>query len=191
MAKTRGSRRREPKPAPIREKNDEKIAGRTLAKLFDLSARRVQQLADAGVLTRHSHGYYEASGAGAAIAKSMLEIELSKHEAKTAPARTDFDLERARNMRLRNDQAEGLLIETQAALNLVDWIFGTVRSDLAGLPAALTDDVAERRRIENVIDQTLAGLADGFRKARDHTRSGGDVSDPAFADVARRMVDVE
>ncbi|MFM2422575.1 MAG: hypothetical protein RL291_1105, partial [Pseudomonadota bacterium] len=66
-------------------------------------------------------------------------------------------------------------------------IFGTVRSDLAGLPAQITDDVAERRRIENVIDGTFANLAAAFRKAREHTRSGGDVSDLAFADVARSV----
>ena len=187
MPKNKRSRKREPRTATIREKIDDKISGKTLAALFDLTLRRIQQLADSGTLKRHSHGHYFTAGAGAAITKLLVQNEMAKLEQQAAPSKVDYDVERARHMRLKNDQAEHILIETADAIALVDWVFGKVWSELQGLPAAITDDVAERRRIEHVIDQRFATLATEFGEAREHTRTGGDVSDPAFADVARRV----
>lgn len=62
---------------------------------------------------------------------------------------------RAREIELRTAQRAGVLCETEEALALCDDIFGTLRSDLGGLPAMVSRDLEMRANIEKNLNDIL------------------------------------
>jgi hypothetical protein len=160
------------------------ISGQAIAAACELSDRRVQQLAAEGVLQRTGHGRYKFAGFAAAIAKSQVDGEIARRQPSNPVAAADFESERTRKLKLENDENEGLLIRTDAAMALVDWIFGAMETALSGVPAQFTEDVHERRRLEHVMDTVRGGLAADYRKARAAALTSGDPLDTTAADNA-------
>ena len=158
------------------------ISSAQLGALLGLTERRVQQLADEGIIANVGRGrskrYVLADAVQALLARAA-------EDAKSAPAagtiREQFEAERARKLKLENDQAEALLIETPDAIAAIDGIFGEVRTALGGIAARFTSDLPERRRLENEIDIVLGDLASRLDKAGAALRKGGD---PLDADAA-------
>ena len=178
MAKTAAKPGKSPRRATIGAKKQDAttrdISGQAIAAAFEISDRRVQQLANDGVIERTSHGRYKLAGFAAAIAKSQVDGEAKRLERQNPASAIDLDQERGRKLRLENDETEGLLIRTDAVMALVDWIFGAMETALAGVPAQFTGDVAERRRLEHVMDEVRRGIARDYDQARANTLASGD-----------------
>ena len=158
------------------------VSSLQLGQVLGLTERRVQQL-EAESLFRNvgkgrSKRYRLDEAVQALLAKSEIDAKRIVETASTS--REMFEAERARKLKLENDQNEAMLLETPTALSAIDMIFGEVRTALAGISARYSEDVAERRRLDDVIDQTLADLSDRLGKAGAALAAG---RDPFAADA--------
>lgn len=150
-----------------------------LGSLLGITERWVRHLETQGFIVKASYGKYDLAESIQGYVRYVRESEVDGADTPASTSREMFEAERARKLKLENDQKEGLLVETPDALAAVDLIFGEVRTSLAGLPGRITDDVAERRRIEDVIDHLLADIADRMAKAGAALEEG---RDPLAAD---------
>lgn len=159
------------------------VSSSQLGAVLGLTERRVQQLEAelifANVGTGRSKRYVLADAVQALLAKSEMDARRAANEASTS--REMFESERARKLKLENDQREALLIETPDALSAIDRIFGEVRTALAGIAPRFTEDVAERRRLDDAIDTILADLVGRLDEAGTALSEG---RDPLAADAA-------
>jgi len=160
-----------------------KVSSAELAKVLGLTERRVQQLEAESVFTNVGKGRSKRFVLADAVQSLVKKSETDARNAAPAAgtSRETFEAERARKLKLQNDQADALLVDTNDALAAVDHLFGEVRTALAGIPARATDDLVMRRTIEDAIDATLAGLAERLDQAGAALREG---RDPLEADPA-------
>lgn len=156
-----------------RKGGSEEISVKMLARIFEISERRVQQLAELGVFEKVRHGRYKLDGAGRAYADYLVKSEIERRFDDSS-AKEQVEIERARKLKLENDTRENILIETPIAIAAIDLIVGQLRTDLAGVPARASEDVAIRRRVEDAINDVLEALADRFAKAGAALRAGRD-----------------
>lgn len=160
-----------------------KVSSAQLATVLGLTERRVQQLEAESVFTNVGNGrskrFVLADAVQALVKKSEMDARNAAPAAGTS--RESFEAERARKLKLQNDQADALLVDTNDALAGIDHIFGEVRTALAGIPARATDDLVLRRQIEDAIDATLGDLAGRLDQAGTALREG---RDPLEADTA-------
>lgn len=138
-----------------------------------LGDRWLRELADRGFLVKVGRARYDLAKSVQGYLRFVRETEVTA-AVTAATSREAFEAERARKLKLENDQRQAMLVETPDALAAIDHIFGQVRTALAGLPPRISEDVAERRRIENAIDATLADLSGRLDEAGAALREGRD-----------------
>lgn len=159
------------------------LSSSQLAMVFGLTERRIQQLEAESVLANVGEGRSKRFRLGDAV-RAMVrrsEIEAAESAQSASSSREMFEAERARKLKLENDQREALLVETPDALAAIDAILGEVRTSLAGIPARYTEDLAERRRLEDAIDNTLGEITGRLEKAGAALAEG---RDPLASDEA-------
>jgi hypothetical protein len=124
----------------------------------------------------------------AAIASSLRsrlpEIEGGGSGApRQTPDQREVLFERARKLRLENDEREGQLASIDMMMAEWDQIIGPIKADLATVPPRVTDDIELRRRIEDGINAALNSLADRFEQGARNLQDGRDrLADHALAD---------
>ncbi|HRD76830.1 MAG TPA: hypothetical protein PK264_12995 [Hyphomicrobiaceae bacterium] len=157
----------------------EEISVKRLAEVIGVGERWLQQLETQGVIAKTRHGRYLLAESVQAYIKFKVDSEVARVTPSETNAGERVKEERARKLKLENDEKELRLVQTPDAVAALDAIVGPLVADLAGVPAKVTSDVAERRRIEDAIDTVLRGLADRFAKAGSDLRAG---RDPLAAD---------
>jgi len=162
----------------------EEISVKFLAEVLGVTERWVQQLEKQGVLKKSGRGRYDLAASVQAYIKFKVESEVARAVPEESSPGERVKAERARKLKLENDEKEHRLVQTPDAVAALDAIVGPLRSDLAGVPARATDDVALRRRIEDAIDIVLRGLADRFKQAGAALRAGRDPLSSLDADDA-------
>lgn len=155
-----------------------------LGNILDLGERWLRKLENKGIIVRLARGQYDLPKSVQGYIKWLRETELAQSQTPAGSAKENFELERARKLKLENDQKEALLIETPEVIAAIDHIVGEIRTGLAGIPARFTEDLAERRRLENEIDAVLSQLADRFDQASLALREGRDPSEAYEANNA-------
>ena len=139
-----------------------------IARLLDLTERRVQQLARDGVIPRSERGRYDLIGAVRGYVR-YLRDQILKDGAATA----DYGVERARLMRARADLAEmeaaqkrGELIPAREVVTAWIEVVALLRARLLVLPdkiAPLAHDAQTipqaRDIVRNAVHEALAELA--------------------------------
>jgi hypothetical protein len=82
---------------------------------------------------------------------------LRDHRTRTSASSTQsrVSLARAREIELRVAEREHILIKAEEGDAFVDDIFGTLRSEMGGLPARLTRDLKLRSEIEQGVNDIL------------------------------------
>lgn len=158
----------------------DEISTENLGLVLGLTPQRVNQLTHSGVLSKAGHGRYNLANAVQAYVKFKVESESQRGSGGLSDAGEQVKIERARHLRLKNDEREHALVDTSDAIAALDTVVGLLRADLAGVPSRVTDDVPLRRQIEHAIDAVLGGLADRFRQASADLREG---RDPDAADA--------
>ena len=143
-----------------------------LAKICNITERRVQQLVDLGVFEKVARGKHRSPGCAAAYKDYCLKCEMDRRPDGDT-ARDLFESERTRKLKLENDARDRELIELTETMTALDFIVGEIRTSLAGIPARIAEDVAQRRRAEDEIDKVLTELARRFTKAGVALREGG------------------
>lgn len=152
----------------------EEISVKLLAGVLGVTERWVQQLEKQGVLKKNGRSRYDLAASVQAYIKFKVESEVARVVPEDSSPGERVKVERARKLRLENDEKELRLVQTPDAIAALDAIVGPLKADLAGVPARVTDDVAERRRIEDAIDTVLRALANRFKEACRALRSGRD-----------------
>lgn len=150
----------------------EEISTAQAASELGLGVRRVQQLVEMGVFEKTGHGRISADKWVQRYVEHREEVLTERLRSETN-GREQYEIERTRKLRLTNDETEGKLVATPAAIDALDFVVGQIAGELAALPSRITQDVAERRRIEDEINTIRAALAKRLAEAGRSLRSGG------------------
>jgi hypothetical protein len=137
------------------------------ARLIMVSERHVQRLAASGWIEKP----YTVPGV---VQGYIRWLQDDNRKATKLSGEEDVRSERARKLKMENDENERQLVRTDDALAAIDHIRGIVCSGLAAIPARATDDLALRRRIEGAVDDVLAGIDARHDAACEALRAGGD-----------------
>jgi len=157
---------------------------KTIAKLLDLTERRVQQLARDGVIPKADNGRYDLVQA----VRGYIKYLRDRAQGNGAPA--DAHAERARLTRLKADREEielfqlrGELVPVDEAAALLEQVIVACRSRILAIPTRAAPLVARKRKaaevreiLTRVTDEALHELA-----AIDVDTLGGDGEAPTLA----------
>lgn len=155
-------------------KVDDEVSVSDLGKVLGVGERWVQQLDAQGILTKSARGRYPLASSVQAYTKFKVESEVARAIPEETSAGERVKAERARKLKLENDERELLLVAMPEALAALDLIVGPIKAGLAGVPARVTDDIAERRRIEDAIESVLTDIADRLDKVGAAMAAGHD-----------------
>ena len=147
-----------------------------MAELFGTSDRHVRRLEKQGVFVKISHGIYDAPLSLDNYLKYKIETDMDDAPESVSPGE-EVKVERARRLRLMNDELENTLIPTDHAIGAVDAIVGVLRAELAGVPARVSTETAVRGEVEHAIDQVLASISRRFAKVSADLAAGVDPLD--------------
>ena len=130
-----------------------------IAKLLDLSERRVQQLSREGVIPKAERGRYDLVGAVRGYVAYLRDLAV-----KAQAGAPDFGVERARLIKAKADLAEmeadgrrGELLPAEAVEAAWTAVLARLRARLLVLPDRLAPLCVE--------ETTIAGVRDQIRKA--------------------------
>ena len=150
-----------------RTSNDHVSIGE-ICRITGYSPRRIQQFASEGAVPRAANGKYPLAASIQGILKA-----LKSSRTVTSEARRILEA-KARALELRNAETEHRLIEMETVTEAVAEISGIFRSELAGLAAASTRDLAVRADIEVNLNGALDRCRARFDAACDDMRAGRD-----------------
>jgi len=144
------------------------LSAEEMAKVVGLTPRRVRQLAAEGVVKRADRrGRYKLVPS---VANYISTLSAGERDVGLAPIRQ----ERLARLRMENAARDRELITFDEATGFVDEICGSFVATLSGLPARVTNDVRERRRLEAIIDTERQRLADKFAEVQAQLAAGRD-----------------
>ena len=155
-----------------------------LAEILGVSARRIQQLAVAGVLRRQSHGEWVLPESVQAFVEHKVQSEikrLSKGEANGADRLKEIKIRREA-LKLAREERE--LVPLADAIYAMDQVAGTVALQVNNIPARYTRDLDERDRLQAEIDDVLKTVADRIEKCGAALRADLDADTPEAEDDA-------
>jgi phage terminase Nu1 subunit (DNA packaging protein) len=166
---------------------DQIISKADAASLLGLSYQRVDQMAQSGHIKRVGRGQF--SMISAVQGYIGLLRDAAKRQTEKAGNKRVSDA-RAREIEVRTAQRLGELVPLAIYDEMIDGFAGVVRSELAGLPASCSRNLAERRVIERETNARLHRIAEfAMAQARVATVRGAD--DPFRTDGAGSVVDGE
>lgn len=142
----------------------------TIAKLFNLTERRVQQLAAEGVIPKAAHGRYELVPAVQGYVKYLQERSLGQ---QLPEGQIDYHAEKARKTRAEADIAEmdaaarrGELVEAAAVGATWATVFREVQANLLGqAPARIASLVIGEREEGRIKSIVLAEMREALDAA--------------------------
>jgi phage terminase Nu1 subunit (DNA packaging protein) len=155
----------------------EVVGAADLARLFGCTTRWVQKLTVQGVFKKDGRGKYLVIECIASWGQWRAESEQGSKKAEDP-----VEAERVRRMRRENDEAERLLMPVEDAVAAFDTIIGSLVSDLASVPARVTEDVVVRRKIEDEINGVLAEISERCARAAGDIQAGRDAAEADAAD---------
>jgi phage terminase Nu1 subunit (DNA packaging protein) len=155
-------------------KPEDEVSVSRLGEVLGIGERWVQQLEAQGVLRKSARGRYPLAASVQAYTQFKVDSEVSRANPEETTPGERVKIERARKLKLENDERERQTVLMPDALIALDVIFGMIKAGFAGVPARVTDDVALRRRIEDGNEAVLRDLARRFRKAASAMREGRD-----------------
>jgi len=145
------------------------------ARLLMIGAERVRQLAKDGWIPKIDRDSYYLVD----VVQGYLRY---RNDAERRATKSGADARvreaRAEEINLRVGVRAGQLMEHAEHVALIEELVGHVRAELGGLPARLTRDLPERRRIEKAVYELLQRLA---ARAQEMARVGGPSGQPVAA----------
>ena len=165
-----------------------------IAKLLDLSERRVQQLSREGVIPKATRGQYDLIGSVRGYVRYLRDQAVNAQAG--AP---DYAVERARYIRARADLVEMEASQRRGALIAADdietaWVkvLALLRTRVLALPDRLAPQVhiaaslAETRDLLSInLRDALEDLANSDVEPEKNSETGANPDDPGLADLAQ------
>lgn len=178
----------------------------TLAKLFNLTERRIQQLAKNGIILKAKHGQYELVGTVQGYIKYLQDRALGRVDGSYQDS-SDIKLERKRLIKAQADKTESenkKLRQELVAFSLVqdvlnevavlygssmDALPGRLANELAGIsdPAEIRAKLFDECRNVRVLTAThLRGFAETLRSSEDVSFDSGCAQDKDAGPMGRQ-----
>lgn len=136
------------------------VSTEDLAEILGVTARRIQQLAGAGVLRRQSHGEWVLPESVQSFMEHRLQSEIRKANRGVAAGADRLKEIKARREELKLAREERELVPLADALFAMDQVAGTLALEVNNVPARYTRDLDERDRLQAEIDAVLSTVAD-------------------------------
>lgn len=161
------------KPAKVKAAKSP-LAGVTIgladaAALIGKSETHVLSLVKAGYLKKSGRGLYRP----AAVAQAALKFrEANDRRSSQTAENARLQAARARRVELMNAQTENKLIAIEDVQISMAEIFGVLVSELHGLPAGASRDLAVRAEIQRVLNATIDRARDRIDKLDLDLREG-------------------
>lgn len=171
-----------PASAPV-QTGPEVVSSARLSAVLGVGDRWLRELAEKGFLIKVGRAQYALEPSVQGYVRFIRETEV-KGAQDAATSREAFESERARKLKLENDQAEAKLVDTQLAISAVDAVVGVFLSEVHSIPARVTQDIALRRKWEQDINRVIDGINERCRKAVSNLAAGRDPLDDAGDDDA-------
>ena len=143
-----------------------------LAEILGVGERRIQQLANEGVLRRLRHGEWLVPECVQAFIKYRLDSEAEKDGRRTGSTDEKIKLVRLRREELKLAAEERDLVPLVDALGAMSEIAGAVAFNIGAVAPGFTRDVPERDRLQKAIDDALRTVADRVEELGAALRSG-------------------
>lgn len=153
------------------------------ARLLKVTARRVQQLVKEGWIKQSRRGEYTVIEVVHGYIDFRDDVDRS---AQQKSANTRVSDKRAEEIEMRiARETKSLQADARAeALAVTDIIIGGIRTDLIALPARFTADLAQRRKLESLIDDVLRAAAKRASDEANGSSEDGDDPDAGTEDHA-------
>lgn len=153
-------------------------AARLAAILADppFTSRWLRCLAERGYLVKIGRAEYDLRKSIQGYARYIRDTKVA-----AVMSRENFEAERTRKLKLKNDETEAGLIDTKLAIRSVNQIVDIYVSGAQSVPERVTKDPALRQRWEREISRIVDGINQRRRKAisllaagRDPLKDAGD-----------------
>jgi phage terminase Nu1 subunit (DNA packaging protein) len=151
------------------------VVSEIVGEILGLTGRRVRQLTEEGVMAKNGRGKYPVL---ASIKAYIKWLQAAQQRNAPSDAREAVLHERARSLRLQNDEREHRLVDTEEVIAVLDEIVGIFRSEMDGLPARLTRDLDERKIVQEAVDAIGHRAADKLEQRAAELRQNGSVAVP-------------
>lgn len=149
--------------------SDDLIPISEAAELLMLTTERIRGLAKEGFIDKPARGVVSRTSAVQGYIKFLKDEERRTSKSAAASA---VQAARAKEIELRIARETGeLVLRDDVAAFLADHL-SIFRSELAGIPAAMTRDMSMREKFESGLNAAIARLADAFTKYRSVERLG-------------------
>jgi hypothetical protein len=155
---TRNRQHQTPKPASLSE----------LARHLLLTREEVRRLVAERIIERRADGDFDLDVSRGSYLRFVRDRRYNRSDAEAALQRA-----KALEIELRVAERAHQLIEFDEASAALDEIVGGIVSELSGLPAAATRDLAMRRHLEGLIQGIRQRAADRLGKEVESLRSTG------------------
>lgn len=151
------------------------------SRLLMVTDQWLRTLASRGYIPRAVKGKYPLVG----VVQGYIRF-LKDEERRTSKVQAESGLKaaRKREVELRIAEREGRLVEMEEVEAAWNSVISTYRSELDGVPASVTRDLAIREAIEVGINGAIARAEKRFREACEAIRTGRDPLGAAAEDDA-------
>jgi predicted HTH domain antitoxin len=133
------------------------ISTAVVCQLLMMSRQRVDQLVRDGYIKKLEKGQFSLVEAVQGYIR-FLRDETRRQNVSAADSRVRDA--RAKDIEVRTMQRLGRLVAIELLEEIIDTLCGMVRSEFAGLPAAVTRDLIQRRVIERDVNARLRRIAE-------------------------------
>ncbi len=162
----------------------------TIAKLFNLTERRVQQLAKEGVIPKAERGKYDLVGATRGYIKYLQDRALGQHAAPT-----DLQAEKLRLTAATADEKElqvaqlrGDLIPAHVVSNLWGDMVGAMRARLLALPPRLASKAIAATGLREIEDFARTEVYAALTELADHAEDSANIPADLETDSAAAQI---
>lgn len=153
------------------------VSTESLAKLLMLSTDRIRQLARAGHIPRAGHGRYPLVGA---VQGYFRFRNAAAERTKNDNSRAALQIAKAEEIERRMAREDAKLVDMREALECYDRMTVMFIEMIESLPALITKDPTELRRITTITDSVVQRLKQEFARIRHNLKTGQE--DPVVED---------
>jgi phage terminase Nu1 subunit (DNA packaging protein) len=156
-------------------KAPETVTAKGLAAVLGVTDRWVRDLEKQGVFAREGRGQYDLTKCVPAYVEWRLKAEAGK---QSAPSNDRVRDARAAEIERRMAREDRKIVDIDEAMDAFEDISGELLKFVSGLPAMITRDPSERRRIEDITKAAQGRLATRFGEVAGVLRTGEQIAYP-------------
>jgi len=149
------------------------ITQRDAAALIGVSTRWALKLVKDGFIKKNAQGKYEV---GAVVSGYVASLKSDKADDSKKTADSAYNSERLVKLQMSNAKDANDLIEIGEALAAMENLVGLVRSEITSIPARVTRDMTERRKIDEIVNDGLSRITKQLEKEAGALRKSGAAS---------------